>query len=223
MITFSTNSSAKKIVQRFRLRSTSEPPPKGPAPVPTPNAPDRPASLPEWSRISSITTTARTTCTPLRIASMRLARLAERPCGGAPLAVHPALGGTSLDPVEPAQDLDRLGAQVTVHGAPVLAGKLAHAVVELGVADLAVLRLLCRAQLGQQRLVVPLLLAPAPQRQPQDDRHERGEHEQGERVLHRRLRARELLAHAGRVERAHPPQPRLGRGPRRDQSPQHRD
>src|SRR5438105_681588 len=42
-----TNATANPIVQRFRLRSTSEPPPNGPAPVPTPNAPDSPDSLPE--------------------------------------------------------------------------------------------------------------------------------------------------------------------------------
>ena len=47
-------SSANKTVQRFRLRSTSEPPPNGPAPVPTPKAPDSPASLPECSRISTM-------------------------------------------------------------------------------------------------------------------------------------------------------------------------
>ena len=44
---FSANTTAKTIVQRVRLRSTSEPPPIGPWPVPTPNAPDRPVSLPE--------------------------------------------------------------------------------------------------------------------------------------------------------------------------------
>ena len=32
-----TKAIANPIVQRFRLRSTSEPPPSGPAPVPTPN------------------------------------------------------------------------------------------------------------------------------------------------------------------------------------------
>ena len=40
------------IVQRFRLRSTSEPPPNGPAPVPTPKAPESPASLPECMSMS---------------------------------------------------------------------------------------------------------------------------------------------------------------------------
>ncbi len=60
-ITFATNSSANPIVQRFRLRSTSEPPPKGPAPVPTPKAPESPESLPECMRMSTIRTTARIT------------------------------------------------------------------------------------------------------------------------------------------------------------------
>jgi hypothetical protein len=69
MMMFATKTSAKKIVQRFRLRSTSEPPPNGPAPVPTPKAPDSPASLPEWSRMRTIRTTHRMIWRPLRIAS----------------------------------------------------------------------------------------------------------------------------------------------------------
>src|SRR5919107_165032 len=69
MITFATKISANATVQRFRLRSTSEPPPNGPAPVPTPKAPESPASLPECSRISTIRTTQRMIWTPLRIAS----------------------------------------------------------------------------------------------------------------------------------------------------------
>jgi drug/metabolite transporter (DMT)-like permease len=53
-----TNAIANPTVQRFRLRSTSEPPPNGPAPVPTPNAPDSPASLPECISTRKISTTA---------------------------------------------------------------------------------------------------------------------------------------------------------------------
>ena len=51
--------SANATVQRFRLRSTSDPPPNGPAPVPTPKAPESPVSLPECSRIRTIRTTQR--------------------------------------------------------------------------------------------------------------------------------------------------------------------
>jgi uncharacterized membrane protein len=53
---------ANPIVHRFRLRSTREPPPSGPAPVPTPNAPDSPESLPECIRIRNTSTTAINTC-----------------------------------------------------------------------------------------------------------------------------------------------------------------
>jgi uncharacterized membrane protein len=58
-----TNSTANKTVQRFRFRSTSEPPPNGPAPVPTPNAPDRPESLPECISTRKTMTTHRNTWT----------------------------------------------------------------------------------------------------------------------------------------------------------------
>ena len=51
------NAAANAIVHRFRLRSTSEPPPSGPAPVPTPKAPDSPESLPECIRIRKTRTT----------------------------------------------------------------------------------------------------------------------------------------------------------------------
>src|SRR5947208_3165602 len=61
-----TNTTAKPTVQRLRLRSTSEPPPNGPAPVPTPNAPDSPASLPECIRIRKTRTTQRKTWTTPR-------------------------------------------------------------------------------------------------------------------------------------------------------------
>ena len=55
------NRTAKKIVQRFRLRSTIEPPPSGPAPLPTPKAPDSPASFPECMSTRKMTMTAITT------------------------------------------------------------------------------------------------------------------------------------------------------------------
>ena len=56
-IAFTKNRTANRTVQRLRLRSTIDPPPRGPAPVPTPKAPERPASLPECIRISSTSTT----------------------------------------------------------------------------------------------------------------------------------------------------------------------
>jgi hypothetical protein len=49
------------------LRSTSEPPPNGPAPVPTPKAPDSPASFPECISTRKITTTEMKTWTTERI------------------------------------------------------------------------------------------------------------------------------------------------------------
>src|SRR5204862_49227 len=58
---------ANATVQRLRLRSTSEPPPSGPLPVPTPNAPDRPASFPECMRMRKIRTIAMTTWATARI------------------------------------------------------------------------------------------------------------------------------------------------------------
>ena len=57
MIVLTANAIAKPTVQRFRLRSTSEPPPSGPWPVPTPKAPERPASLPECMSTRKIRTT----------------------------------------------------------------------------------------------------------------------------------------------------------------------
>ena len=58
-----TNRSAKMIVQRSRLRSMSEPPALLPPPVPTPKAPDMPASFPECRRIRKIRPTAMKTWT----------------------------------------------------------------------------------------------------------------------------------------------------------------
>ena len=69
MMQFTAQRTAKKTVQRFRLRSTSEPPPNGPEPVPTPNAPDRPASFPECRSTRKMTTTDRTTWTTERMFS----------------------------------------------------------------------------------------------------------------------------------------------------------
>ena len=69
MTVFRVNRIAKKTVQRLRLRSTIEPPPSGPVPLPTPNAPDRPESLPECISTRKMRTTAMMTCRTERIAS----------------------------------------------------------------------------------------------------------------------------------------------------------
>src|SRR5262245_16233461 len=69
MIAFSRNRIAKKIVQRLRFRSTIEPPPSGPVPLPTPKAPERPESLPECISTRKIRTTDITTCRTPKIAS----------------------------------------------------------------------------------------------------------------------------------------------------------
>jgi hypothetical protein len=64
---FAMNISANAIVQRLRLRSTSDPLPSA-LPPPTPKAPERPASLPECMRIRAIRTIEKKTCVALRIA-----------------------------------------------------------------------------------------------------------------------------------------------------------
>ena len=58
------------------MRSTSEPPPSGPMPVPTPNAPDRPESLPECIRINSTRTMLIRTCVAEKSPCMLRERLA---------------------------------------------------------------------------------------------------------------------------------------------------
>src|SRR4051812_9469373 len=104
MIVLTAKASANATVQRFRLRSTSEPPPSGPLPPPTPNAPESPASFPECMRIRAIRTIEKKTWLALRNA-----------CTVASLAWPGAPDGIQL-----AQDLDRLGAQLAVGGAPIL-------------------------------------------------------------------------------------------------------
>ena len=64
------NTIAKKTVHRSRFRSTSEPPPKALPPPPMPNAPERPASFPEWRRTSTIRMNDTNTWTTSRIASI---------------------------------------------------------------------------------------------------------------------------------------------------------
>jgi hypothetical protein len=55
-IVLTANAIAKATVHRLRLRSTSDPPPSGPCPVPTPKAPDSPESFPECMSTRKIRT-----------------------------------------------------------------------------------------------------------------------------------------------------------------------
>src|SRR3954466_6098199 len=91
---------ANRMVQRSRLRSISVPPEVPPA-SPTPNAPDMPASLPECSSTRKITPTERKTSGKARRERI-MPRLAER-----------------VELVQPLEQVDRLGAQRPVQGAPV--------------------------------------------------------------------------------------------------------
>src|ERR1700704_3760946 len=97
----SANRTANTTVQRLRLRSTSEPPPNGPAPVPTPNAPDSPASFPECISTRKISTTEMSTWSTDRNGTI-----------GGDLRWYPLAGLRS--PIEGAQNLHRLGAKVAV-------------------------------------------------------------------------------------------------------------
>src|SRR4051794_780290 len=80
-------------------------------------------------------------------------RTRSEPCS----AICPGRGGGRLaagtEPVEPLEDLDRLAAKLGVLAAEVLVGELAGGVVELGVADLAVLGLLLRLEVGHGRVL----------------------------------------------------------------------
>src|SRR4051812_37911484 len=102
MMVLTANRIAKAIVQRLRLRSTSEPPPSGPCPLPTPKAPDSPASFPECMRIRKIRTTQITTWRTERISSIavdgtgpsapRPPYLLEVPPGGLCLGARAVVG-----------------------------------------------------------------------------------------------------------------------------------
>src|SRR6516165_3427899 len=81
MIAFSRNRIAKKIVQRLRFRSTIDPPPSGPVPLPTPKAPDRPESLPECISTRKTTMTDITTCRTEKKNSTREAYRAQADLG----------------------------------------------------------------------------------------------------------------------------------------------
>ena len=128
-----TNSTANPTVHRFRLRSTSEPPPSGPAPVPTPKAPDRPGVLAGVHEDEE----------DQPHADEHLDDVEDRghgPDGICVVASAPRRAGAGC--------LDRLRAQRPVDRPVVLVGQLAGPHVELGVADLAVLGVPRRLQLG---------------------------------------------------------------------------
>ena len=84
---------------------------------------------------------------PPRPAPARTARTGECPALGASVR----LGSRGTQRVQAAQDLHRLGAQRALHRGEVLGGQLAGAIVELGVADLAVLGLARGLELGAAR------------------------------------------------------------------------
>src|SRR3954452_6380200 len=90
----------------------------------------------------------------------------------------------SGEPVEAPQDLDGLGTQLAVDRAPVGLGELAHAVVELGVADLAVLGLLGRLELRAHGVLAGPGLARPPERHGDDDDYDCGEENQCQSVFH---------------------------------------
>ena len=123
--------------------------------------------------------------------------------------------------VEPAQDLDRLGAQRAVLRPPVRLGELAGAVVELGVADLGVLGLLG----GLER--VPLAPPPTPRSRPRGRaaaarspraRRRRRPPRPAARPLQARLGAAELLRHARGVAGGDRPRRAARRRPEGDQA-----
>src|SRR4051794_20867661 len=128
----------KKIVQRVRFRSTSEPPPKELPPPPMPNAPERPESLPECRSTRKIRITEMITSTTLSTVAT------GRECRSAP--------GLGPGPVDPLQDLDRLGTELGIEQPEVLIAELARGVIDLGIADLAVLGPLASLEVGQLRL-----------------------------------------------------------------------
>src|SRR5690606_8265470 len=91
--------------------------------------------------------------------------------------------------VEPLEDRDRLAAQLAVDPPPVVLRQLPRAAVELGLADLAVLRLLGGLELLAELLLGALLPLGAAQRAGDEKRHDREQDDDGEPVLHRHARA----------------------------------
>src|SRR4051812_16047925 len=155
MMVLTANRIANAIVQRLRLRSTSEPPPSEPWPEPTPKAPERPASFPECMSTRKISTTLMMTCTTLRIVS----------------SIAPQrLVVVGAERIQATEQLDGLRAQLAVDGLPVVLRQLAGAVVHLGLADLAVARLLGGLEVLQARRVGGVLRLAPPTAQRVGDR-----------------------------------------------------
>src|SRR5947209_13744112 len=218
---FATNRIANTIVQRSRLRSTSEPPPNGPAPVPTPKAPESPESRPECSSTSRISTTETMIWVKLRnaftvvqlsypsphappgcqhagacgecVLEDPMGACAHGPAAHAPpgcRCMHRQLTDRRLQLVELSEDLDRLCPQLAIHPAVVGVVELAHPVVELGVADLPVLRLLGRLEPCAAVVLAAVELRPGAERTRHDGRDGEREQQQCGEVGHRSACAR---------------------------------
>src|SRR6266566_2436308 len=90
--------------------------------------------------------------------------------------------GVAANAIELLEDLDRLAAKLGILPVPVLLRELALLAVELGVADLAVLDLLARLELGDRGVLGPrhgrldLVLGAAKRRGHEPDDH-RDDHE----------------------------------------------
>ena len=116
--------------------------------------------------------------------------------------------------VEPAQDVHRLGAQRAVLRAPVRLGELAGAVVELGVADLAVLRVARRLELRALRAPPRASRGAAPAQRRADDEHDQRQRRRGSSSeVHVRLAGSAGCALRARRAPRRRPAPRL-RAPR---------
>src|SRR5215218_8473718 len=102
-IAFSAQRTPKKMVHLVRFRSTSEPPPKALPPPPMPNAPERPASLPEWSSTRK-----------MRITEMKTSITLSTVAMGGSLEGLVVVGPARPETVDPLQDRDRLGSELTV-------------------------------------------------------------------------------------------------------------
>src|SRR4051812_2656339 len=170
-MTFPTKRSAKKTVQRFRLRSTSDPLPSW-LPPPTPKAPDRPASLPECMRINAIRMIEKKTCVALKKAC--------------------TVSSLAAEFVELAQEFHSLGLQFRVRLAPIRIRQPSHPVVELRVADLAVLRLLRGFERRAAVVVDVRELLPLAQWAQDEHRNDPRKHDRRQHEFHQRSRLRSL-------------------------------
>src|SRR5947209_5478972 len=104
--------------------------------------------------------------------------------------MHRQLIDRRLEFVELSEDLDRLRAQLAVDLAVVGFVELAHAMVELGVADLAVLRLLGRLERGAALVLAAVDLGAVAERSGHDGGDAEREQKQCGEVDHRSACAR---------------------------------